>query len=1439
MCKDNKKVTNKDKSERFYQFVNIQMSYYDCILYCIRLSLQPIKSIPITFYLITNTIMKKIRMLWCIMWSLFATTAYAQGPSLSKKQVLPSTLLQSKVISGSSTDVTTATTVVPKSNIYTLEVKAKVKSAVGRGLDIEASNENGIGFRTSLSSQKLYWSNPLTALQSLTSSDNAQSQTIRWAVDGTKVHVYQNGCYVVSKDLDEVKAIVDGKETSPYTFGSDNLIASAIPSTWESKPTPQSVGWNIVRNKALLTGKWPNSRFEKNYKDMKDVDGSAYKGSFFFFRWDNGSCSHDYYTFPVTLVGGTTYAFQMDYAYWSNYNGSNSANINVKGIQVGITQSNTVENIISSKTFLCKKTQQLETGNFTFTAEKSGTYYLTFCGGWGMYAIANLKVMTVMAPPHILIGNHEPGSVIDAEIEQVTFDDSGAYAPEEGTTTPSNVTLNDAGKVSLEACLNANVTVSGKTDLTITRAWRPIYNSKVNLQGNNAWLMLTGVKPSEVEAVCKDMILINGKPLKHNSINPEDNNARIAIYGSGSVIIPGGEDDAKKAIVLYDEENCKGDSLELAADKTYNQLGDWDNKARSFALRRGFMATLANNADGSGFSRVFIAADSDIVLPILPEGMEKFVSYVRVFKWQWTSKKGKAGNPGSNQLNVTNFYNWNIDGNSNDPDVEYASIRQNLYWPNFQSIVAKPNVTHLLGCNEPDRPDQANAKADEVVRLWPDMMRTGYRLGSPAPSSVWPWIGDFMNTCDSLNYRVDFMAAHVYEAIGGSGIASRVKTLSDKGKGRPVWITEWNNGANWTTESWPTAEGTRVDVDGNPILDSEGKEQTVKRPLSPENAEKQRAFMAEALPSMDNIELLEHYYEYDWVQDARALELNGKLTPAGKVYAEHRAAIGYNAKHEYIHKWKIAPPFPLLSLDSSLDTLVLSWYDHNGETGKKYILERKMDSDSEFTPYKELLAGNDYSFGGTVSFREAIPCEQQVTYRIKALSYNDTESIYSREINFKRDAAAAAPTLTGEAVSSQIIQLKWNTVDNARSYRIERADAKNGDYKVIANQLTETAYTDKGLKPNTTYYYRVYSLNTSTTHPVSDVLAVATKKLSVPAAMTGVHAASGNSCATLVWDFTYDALYSIMRADKKDGTYSVVADSIDGTRYVDRQLNNGTTYYYKVLPFNDAGEGPTTEVMTVTPQDGQYLHLAFDETSGNVAIDNWGAWDATLNNNAKWIDGQETGAVSISKIENGYLQLPTGVVETLVNFTFATWMKPGNNHCRIFDFGNGTSTFMMLNLGTNSIRYKITCKAGTYSLEVPYAISADSWTHFALVQDSAEIRIYANGILVGEGMMEKVVYPKDMGVTSNNYIGRSQWPNDPYCDHVYDDFRFYDKVLDSENIIALYQGKTPTSIDAVNSSKMNDNAVYNLNGQKVSTKGSLRYLPKGVYIINNKKYVVK
>ena len=115
-------------------------------------------------------------------------------------------------------------------------------------------------------------------------------------------------------------------------------------------------------------------------------------------------------------------------------------------------------------------------------------------------------------------------------------------------------------------------------------------------------------------------------------------------------------------------------------------------------------------------------------------------------------------------------------------------------------------------------------------------MRSGLRVGSPAPDQVTKdWLRRFIATADSLNYRVDFVATHMYwENRTPEGL---VKTIEESCRnlfgGRPMWITEWNNGANWTHENWPDREGTMLDANFRPVLDKDGNEQRTTRPHTP------------------------------------------------------------------------------------------------------------------------------------------------------------------------------------------------------------------------------------------------------------------------------------------------------------------------------------------------------------------------------------------------------------------------------------------------------------------------------------------------------------------------------------------------------------------------------------------------------------------------------
>src|SRR5690242_6045557 len=93
--------------------------------------------------------MKKNYTILLLFLAVFAGQMYAQVPNLPSKVGLATSLSCNRTFTGS---VALDTIVLPYSgtNEFTLEVKAKINSASGRGLDVQVSDKNGVGFRTSL-----------------------------------------------------------------------------------------------------------------------------------------------------------------------------------------------------------------------------------------------------------------------------------------------------------------------------------------------------------------------------------------------------------------------------------------------------------------------------------------------------------------------------------------------------------------------------------------------------------------------------------------------------------------------------------------------------------------------------------------------------------------------------------------------------------------------------------------------------------------------------------------------------------------------------------------------------------------------------------------------------------------------------------------------------------------------------------------------------------------------------------------------------------------------------------------------------------------------------------------------------------------------------------------------------------------------------------------
>jgi autotransporter-associated beta strand protein len=407
------------------------------------------------------------------------------------------------------------------------------------------------------------------------------------------------------------------------------------------------------------------------------------------------------------------------------------------------------------------------------------------------------------------------------------------------------------------------VTLSNRCELRVTDASSPIPGCLINLNSADSFFVMQNIRPSVVVATYLSQVRVNG------AAAVADSNCRVVQYGVGAVVIP--QAPSFQPLQVFSGPHFTGASLSLNQYVYYKgtSLGALNAAISSFKLKRGYMATFAQNENGAGLGKNYVAADGDLEVSVLPDSLDDSVRFVYVTPWRWVSKKGIGGDIESG-LNLGWKYNWNLNQNSTR-DLQYTPIRQQRWWPglgqNWQAIGAE----HLLGYNEPDQANQANMAVGDAISSWPDLLATGLRLGAPAVSDGGRsgWLYPFIQQADAAGLRVDFVPVHYYWCFSPSdpaGAANQMygflKATYDTVK-RPLWVTEWNNGANWTGCGDPTAA-------------------------------QQQAAVAAMVAMLDSTPFVERYALYNWVEDVRRVKWDdGSLTAAGGTYRDESSPPGY------------------------------------------------------------------------------------------------------------------------------------------------------------------------------------------------------------------------------------------------------------------------------------------------------------------------------------------------------------------------------------------------------------------------------------------------------------------------------------------------------------------------------------------------------------------
>jgi hypothetical protein len=438
------------------------------------------------------------------------------------------------------------------------------------------------------------------------------------------------------------------------------------------------------------------------------------------------------------------------------------------------------------------------------------------------------------------------------------------------------MTLNGSMLRSDHSISQGIVTLDNESTLKITASEISGY-TRYDFLDAASWIYWKGITPDQFGTSLDSKITLSGLGTTHGR------GFRInQYYQKGSLIRP--IDANYTTLTIFSETDFGGFQGELNELTIYKGAGipnGMNNAARSFILKKGYMATFAVNENGTSKGKVYIASEEDMYVESLPEALLGNVSFIRVVPWNWVTKKGTGGF--IDGLDAGWFYSWSANNNSR-PNYEYVPMAWGAGGASpatVQSVIDKSNVSHFLGFNESDNCNGESGQFNNLcqpkvaVAYFEGLMASGLRIGSPAPRENGPtgWLREFNEIAKARDVRFDFVAVHWYDWGSNPAnspnadpvlIFNRFKAYLEnvyRIYQMPIWITEFNANPNR----------------GNQI---------------------QEAFLKLALPYLEELEYVERYAYFqpdprnssNNVSTAFYFDENGGLTNIGELYLNHESS---------------------------------------------------------------------------------------------------------------------------------------------------------------------------------------------------------------------------------------------------------------------------------------------------------------------------------------------------------------------------------------------------------------------------------------------------------------------------------------------------------------------------------------------------------------------
>ncbi|HQK73468.1 MAG TPA: DUF4474 domain-containing protein [Clostridiales bacterium] len=246
---------------------------------------------------------------------------------------------------------------------------------------------------------------------------------------------------------------------------------------------------------------------------------------------------------------------------------------------------------------------------------------------------------------------------------------------------------------------------------------------------------------------------------------------------------------------------------------------------------------------------------------------------------------------------------------------------------------------------------------------------------------------------------------------------------------------------------------------------------------------------------------------------------------------------------------------------ASPTSVIITWNAVDGATG--YVVYRSLSASEGYQRMKvtaALSATDTAAVPGVVYY-----------YKVRAYTAGDTGNIYGTPADAVSPPGILPAPVSPAAVSVNLTSIKtsWAAVAGAAGYVLYRSSSAGGTYKTLKITASRS-FTDTGLTPGATYYYKVRAYAKVNGVTVYGKTSAAFSGLAAPAVPANCIAVfTSTTSATLAWDKVSGATgYVLYYAERqnKNGPYKRLK-VLKGNSYVHNGIDVTDANYYKVCAY--------------------------------------------------------------------------------------------------------------------------------------------------------------------------------------------------------------------------------------------------------------------------------